>query len=157
MEKRGRNSEGIKKNQWSYSSSLSKKRLLVISRLIFSIDIFKFLFIWTHSRLDIISHSLPLELLFSLGFHKLGVPVVMQKKQIWLGTWGCRFNPWPHSVGKGASIAMSCGVGHRHSSDLALLCLWHRLVATSLIGPLAWEPPYAVAAALTRPKVNKIK
>ena len=47
----------------------------------------------------------------------------------------------------GSSIAMSCGVGHRHSSDLALLWLWHRLVAIALIRPGAWEPPYAMGAA----------
>ena len=43
---------------------------------------------------------------------------------------------------------MSCDVGCRHGSDPALLCLWHRLVATALIGPLAREPPYAMGAAL---------
>ena len=31
--------------------------------------------------------------------------------------WGCRFDPWPRSVGKGSGIAMSCGVGHRRSLD----------------------------------------
>ena len=39
---------------------------------------------------------------------------------------------------------MSCGVGHRCSSDLALLCLWHRQEATAWIRPLDWEPPYAL-------------
>ena len=43
-------------------------------------------------------------------------------------------------------------VGHRHGSDLALLGLWHRPAAVALIGPLAWEPPYAAGAALKRPK-----
>ena len=43
---------------------------------------------------------------------------------------------------------MSCGVGRRHSSDLVLLWLWHRPVATAPIRPLAWEPPYAVDTAL---------
>ena len=38
---------------------------------------------------------------------------------------------------------MSCGVGHRCGSDLVLLWLWHRQVATALIGSLAWELPYA--------------
>ena len=38
---------------------------------------------------------------------------------------------------------MSCGVDHRCGSDLALLCLQLRPVATALIGPQAWEPPYA--------------
>ena len=42
---------------------------------------------------------------------------------------------------------MSCGVGHRHGSDPELLWLWRRPVATALIGPLAWESPYAAGAA----------
>ena len=62
--------------------------------------------------------------------------------------WGCSFDPWPHSVGWGSNVAMSCGVGRRHGSDLAWLWLWHRLA--SLIRPLAWEPPYAVGAALKK-------
>ena len=51
-------------------------------------------------------------------------------------------------------MAVSCGVGCRRSSDLALLWLWHRLAATAPIDPLAWEPPYAMDAAL---KVQKTK
>ena len=43
---------------------------------------------------------------------------------------------------------MSCGVGCRRSSDPALLWLWRRPVATALIRPLAWEPPYAAGVAL---------
>ena len=38
---------------------------------------------------------------------------------------------------------MSCGVGLRCGSDLALLWLWRGPVATALIGPVAWEPLYA--------------
>ena len=45
---------------------------------------------------------------------------------------------------------MSCGVGHRCSLDLVLLWLWHRPVATALIGPLAWEFPYATGEALKK-------
>ena len=45
---------------------------------------------------------------------------------------------------------MSCGVGHRHGSDPALLWLWRRLAAVTLIRSLAWEPPYAVGAALKK-------
>ena len=41
-----------------------------------------------------------------------------------------------------------------------MLWLWHRLMATAPIRPLAWEPPYAVGAALRRQKnknkINKI-
>ena len=47
---------------------------------------------------------------------------------------------------------MSCGVGCRHSSDLALSWLWHRPSAVALIRSLAWEPPYAVGAALKSKK-----
>ena len=55
---------------------------------------------------------------------------------------------------------MSCDVGCRHGSDLALLWLWHRLVAVALIQPLAWKLPYAVGATLktktkTRTKQTK--
>ena len=56
---------------------------------------------------------------------------------------------------------MSCGVGHRHSSDQGsdpeLLWLWHRPVATAPIRPLAWEPPYATGAALEKAKRQKKK
>ena len=45
-------------------------------------------------------------------------------------------------------IAVSCGVGRRRSSDLALLWLWCRPVASALIQPLAWEPAYALGATL---------
>ena len=47
---------------------------------------------------------------------------------------------------------MSCGVGRRLSSDPELLWLRHRLAAVSLIGLLAWEPPYAAGVALKKKK-----
>ena len=43
---------------------------------------------------------------------------------------------------------MSCGIGHRHGSDLVLLWLWLSPAATVPIRPLAWEPPYAADVAL---------
>ena len=52
-------------------------------------------------------------------------------------------------------VAVSCGVGHRQGSDLALLWLWCRLAATGPIRPLAWEPPYAMGAALERKEKKK--
>ena len=52
---------------------------------------------------------------------------------------------------------MSCGVDCRRSSDPALLWLWHWLVAAALISSLAWEPPYAVGAALEKTKKTKKK
>ena len=39
--------------------------------------------------------------------------------------------------------------------DLALLWLLHRLAATAPIRPLAWEPPYAVGAALEKDQKNE--
>ena len=36
--------------------------------------------------------------------------------------------------------------------DPVLQWLWHRPVATALIRPLAWEPPFAMSAALKRQK-----
>ena len=41
--------------------------------------------------------------------------------------------------------------------DLALLWLWCRMAAAVLIGPLAWEHPYAMNAALKTPKKKKKK
>ena len=52
---------------------------------------------------------------------------------------------------------MSCGVGHRHGSDLALLWLWRRPVATAPIQPLDREPPYALGMSLKRQKMKKKK
>ena len=50
---------------------------------------------------------------------------------------------------------MSCGVGRRCDSDLAWLWLWCRLEATALIGPLAWESPYATGVALKKRQKDK--
>ena len=47
---------------------------------------------------------------------------------------------------------MNCGVGRRHGLDPELLWLWCRPAATALIGPLAWEPPYAAIVALEKAK-----
>ena len=51
---------------------------------------------------------------------------------------------------------MSCGIGHRRGSDPAFLWLWHRLAAAALTGPLAWESPHAVGAALKSKKKKKV-
>ena len=48
-------------------------------------------------------------------------------------------------MGWESGVAVSSGVGHRHDSDL------------TAIGPLAWDPPYAVGAALKRQKDQKKK
>ena len=57
---------------------------------------------------------------------------------------------------KDPALAVSCGVGHRPSSDPALLWLWCGLAAPALIGRLAWEPPYAAAVALKRQIKNRL-
>ena len=47
---------------------------------------------------------------------------------------------------------MSYGVGCRCDLDPVLLWLWHRPAATAQVGPLAWEPPYAMGVALEMAK-----
>ena len=60
------------------------------------------------------------------------------------------------------SLALLSGLRIRHCCelwcrlqtplDLAFLWLCHRPVTTALIGPLAWEPLYAMAVALEKAK-----
>ena len=52
---------------------------------------------------------------------------------------------------------MSCGVGDRCGSDLALLWLWCGPAATAPIRPLVWEPPCAAGVALEKTKTKKRK
>ena len=47
---------------------------------------------------------------------------------------------------------MSCGIGSRGGSDPALPWLWCRLAAEAPVGPLDWEPPYAMGATLKSKK-----
>ena len=47
---------------------------------------------------------------------------------------------------------MSCGVGRRRGSNLALLWLWRRTVATAPFRP---KPPYAAGAVLEKAKRQK--
>ena len=65
-----------------------------------------------------------------------GVPIMVQRKRIQLGTMRLRVRALALLVGQGSSVAMSCGVGRRRGSDLALLWLWHRSAALALIRPL---------------------
>ena len=51
---------------------------------------------------------------------------------------------------------LDCDVRCRHGSDLVLLWLWPKAVATAPIRPLAGEPPHAASAALKRPEKKKI-
>ena len=56
-----------------------------------------------------------------------------------------------------SSVALSCGVGQRCSSDPVMLWLWCRPTAAAPIQPLAWEPPYAACVALKSKKKKKKK
>ena len=53
--------------------------------------------------------------------------------------------------------ALQLCVGHRCISDLALLWLWCRPAAASLIWPLAWELSYAASSKKTKKKKKKKK
>ena len=54
-------------------------------------------------------------------------------------------------------MAVSCGVGRRHGSDLVLVWLWCRPEVVALIRPLAWELPYAKGVTLKTKTKNKKK
>ena len=47
-------------------------------------------------------------------------------------------------------VAVSRVLDRTRSLDPALLWLWCRWVAVTLIRPLAWKPPYAMGAALEK-------
>ena len=70
----------------------------------------------------------------------MGVPVV--------ASWRVRSLALFSGLGSGA--ASSCGVGCRHSLELPLPWLWHKLAAAAAIRPLAWELPYAAGVTLKR-------
>ena len=63
--------------------------------------------------------------------------------------------PLLHTMGREACFTCSILFKNLYLQDLALLWLWHRLAATALIRPLAWEPLYAMGAALKRQKKKK--
>ena len=85
-----------------------------------------------------------------------GVPIMAQWKRIWLVSM--RTQVWSLASLSRLRIQwcheLSCGVGRRRGSDLALLWLWlwRRPTATAIIHPLAWEPPYATGVALNKEK-----
>ena len=65
---------------------------------------------------------------------------------LWTQLVSMRTRVWSLTLLSGLRIRhcpMSCGVGHRCSSDPMLLWLWCRLADVAPIPPLAWEAPYA--------------
>ena len=86
-----------------------------------------------------------------------GVPIESHWK--WIQLVIMRLHVWSLALFSGLRIwlAVSCGVGCRHSLDPVLLWLRHRLVAVALISPLAWESPYASGVALKRKQKQKQK
>ena len=57
-----------------------------------------------------------------------------QQKQIRLASMRTQIRSLALLSGQRSSVSVSCGVGLRRGSDLALLCLWRRPVATAPIG-----------------------
>ena len=55
----------------------------------------------------------------------------------------------------GFRIRHCCGIGRRCSLDLVVLWLWCRPAVVAPIRPPAWEPPYAVGAALKKERKKK--
>ena len=53
---------------------------------------------------------------------------------------------------KVSGIAMSCGVGRRHGSNMVLRQLWYRLAAAAPVWSLDWETPYGVDVVLKKTK-----
>ena len=75
-------------------------------------------------------------------------------KQIQLGTMRL-WIPSLASLSALRIIAVSCGVGRRHSSDPVLLWPWCRPAAVAPIRPLAWESPYVAGGALKNKQTKK--
>ena len=81
----------------------------------------------------------------------------------WLSGWWTQLATMRMSVQSFASLSglriwhcceLWC-IGHRHVLDPELLWLWCRLMAMAPVGPLAWERPSAICAALKRQKTKK--
>ena len=87
-----------------------------------------------------------------------GVPVVGQWiKDLTLSLWECGFDPCPHSVGLRSSIATSCSIGHRCSSNPVLQWLCCRPAAVDPSQLLFLELPYAAGVARKKRKKKKEK
>ena len=82
---------------------------------------------------------------------------MVQQKRIQLGTMRLQARFLASINGLRIPYCQELWCRSQTSSDLALLWLWCRPAATALIEPLAWEPPYAVGAALKRQETKNKK
>ena len=74
-----------------------------------------------------------------------GVPIVAQRKCIWLASMRTQVR----------SLALLSGLRIRHCQELwcrSQTWLWCRPAATALIWPLAWKSPYTASVALKKKK-----
>ena len=85
-------------------------------------------------------------------FYSMEFPLWFSSNEPNLYPWGCRFDPWSCSFGLKIQCCHELWAGCIHSSNLALLWLWHRPAAAALIRPLAWELLYVTGVALKRKK-----
>ena len=70
-----------------------------------------------------------------LETHTCGVPIMAQQQRIQLGTMRSWVRSLDSLIQSRIGVAVSSDVGRRCGSDLALLWLWGRPLATALIDP----------------------
>ena len=86
----------------------------------------------------------------------MGIPLMVQRRQIQLGTTGLWVPSLASLSGLGIRCGMSCGVGHRHGLDLELLWLWYRLGGGGGIRPGAWELACAWGVTLKMERKSEV-
>ena len=84
-----------------------------------------------------------------------GVPVVVHRKWIWLGTMRLQVRSLDFLSGLRIWHCRELWCRLWCSSNPALLWPWCRQAAVALIGPLAWAPPCAACAALRSKRKKK--
>ena len=77
----------------------------------------------------------------------IGVPIMVQQKQIQLGTMRLQVQSLASLSGLRIWRCCELWCGSQMQLDLVLLQLWHRLAAVAQIRSLAWKPPYAESMA----------
>ena len=124
-------------------------------------------FLWLRCRLAVAAPTQPLawELPYAMG---MALKRQKKKKEERSSHRGSAFNEPTSMTTRVWSLALLSGLRTwcllwalaavaKRGSDPTLLRLWHRPGSAALIWPLAWEPPYAMAAALKWQKKKKKK